>query len=41
MVIEGNKFENAPSHYCVDYGSDIIIEGRKVTPPFKGDLPPL
>lgn len=40
MVIEGNKFENVAGRYCVDYGTDLTIDGRKVTPPFKGNNPP-
>jgi hypothetical protein len=40
MAVEGNKFDNAPNHYCMEYGSYITIEGRDVTPPFKVNRPP-
>jgi hypothetical protein len=40
MAIEGNKFINVPAYYQIQYGTDIIIEGRKVTPPFRGNVPP-
>ncbi len=40
LDIAGNTFVQCRNHYQIEYGTNISIEGKPVTPPYTADVPP-